>query len=352
MCMPWKKLWNRYLDDGRFTDVAVRTGASRGVCQLVWLRGLSDAGRDGRFPETSIIRASEALEIEQEVVERIVAEFRAVGLLDRSGRLSGWEADQLSDKEREDLTDRRRAEAERKRLYRARKAGKPVPVPESKPEPAPKPAPAPAPEPTPTPKPQQAPKPKRESKPKQDVKAPQPGHSAALLPGLVASPAPAPKRPSMSEAEKRQLFDEFWAAGGDPSQSPNGAWSYWKKLVWTKEKAAELTAAIGRAQALQDARGLSRYNVPKWFREHGYEAEACTSEEAFQAALSKAHAPRRGGKPIPGGVSDAFHMVDRLASRMGWGAPAENISDGGTAVPPQRGEYYDCEFTVVSSAAC
>lgn len=348
MCMPWKKLWSRYLDDGRFTEVAVRTGLSRGVCQLVWLRGLSDAGRDGKFPEASIVRASEALEIEQEAVERIVAEFRAAGLLDRSGRLSGWEADQLSDKEREDLADRRRAETERKRLYRARKAGKPEPAP----EPAQAPEPTPTPKPQPDPKPKPAPKPKRESRPKQAVKAPQAGHSAALLPGLAASPAPAPKRPRMSEAEKRQLFDEFWAAGGDPAQSPNGAWSYWKKLVWTKEKAAELTAAIGRAQALQDARGLSRYNVPKWFREHGYEAETCTSEEAFQAALSKAHASRRGGKPIPGGVSDAFHMADRITSKLGWGSPAEDISDGGTAVPPQQGDYYDCEFTVVSSAAC
>lgn len=114
-------------------------------------------------------------------------------------------------------------------------------------------------------------------------------------------PAKAPRRPVMSEAEQKALFDRFWQAAGDASQSPAGAWSWWRKAIHSEARAEALTIAAERAQALQDARGLARYNIIGWLRKQGWKAEACTDEGVFRAELARASSGRRA---VPAGSTE------------------------------------------------
>lgn len=120
------------------------------------------------------------------------------------------------------------------------------------------------------------------------------------------APVPAkakPRKPAMSEAEQKELFERFWTVAGDASQSPAGAWSWWRKAIHSEARASELTIAAERAQALQDARGLARYNIIGWLRKQGWKAEACTDEGAFRAELARARASS-GRRAVPAGSTE------------------------------------------------
>ena len=340
--MLWIKLYDKYVEHPRYRGIAAAAGCTVGVVSGVFIRCLMAAkssGRTGTVPELQVAAIAEEQGVEPSVVDAVLEGLRREGIIDRRGRIAGWEADQLSEEERKKLQSGRERNAAYVRACRARKRG----------EPAPEPQPAPASKPEPEPKKPAAP-------------APSGGREAGMLPGIEPkAPKPAtpekpkkepraPKAPRMSEETKRVLFDAFWAAAGDASQSSAGAWAWWRKAVWSAEKAGALTDAARRAQALQDARGLSRYNVINWLRTSGYAAPVCTDEAAFQAELAKAGASRRGPAPKAGGVSDAFGAAGRIAAMLGGGVPAANVEMGGTAVLQE--ECYDCAYEVVSSGDC
>lgn len=166
-------------------------------------------------------------------------------------------------------------------------------------------------------RPRKAEAPEPEAEP-EAVEAPEEAPEEATPEPEKPAPVPAKAKPRkcMSEAEQKSLFDRFWQAAGDASQSPAGAWSWWKKAVHSEARASELTIAAERAQALQDARGLARYNVIGWLRKQGWKAEACADEVVFRAELARVRASSgRRAAPAVGSTENA------LAALLGGAEP-------------------------------
>ena len=295
--LPWYKRWSEYRNSDRFRDVSISTGVLVGACRDIFdwcLDAARAAGRTGKVPElsgASAVALGADNGISADDVFSVLTAFRAVGMIDARGRIYRWADMQLSDEEKKEVAAKRSKAADYKRQQRARKAGKPAPepAPALKPEPAPKPEPKPAPRPEPAPKPAPAHK----------AGATSAGHSAGLLPGLApelaqedkpkkAQKPKKPATPGLSKDEQAALFDEFWAVAGDPNQADDAARRFWMKAVHTLEQARLFTDRLRRAQALQDARGITRHNVMKFINDKSkFLAPVHNDEAVFQAELAK-----------------------------------------------------------------